>query len=280
MWKESYRVGIDSIDIQHMELFRMADELLNAIEANADKEKFQRAIEFLKNYVVRHFSDEEVYQAAVHYSGMEAHKKLHSKFTEAVLDYEKKLIETNYDIRVVKDLAGTLTAWLIYHVADADQQIAKGERAAQGSGRGSWVGSFAASTLEVLEKMVGLTQGDMKERQVEENKVTGDIFVEIGLTGETKGSAVFGFSKELAFRLIEMMTFMRPEQMDELVCSALAELANISSGNAATELSGRGVRCDIRPPIVSFAQQAASDSMDVIAIDTGVGTMEVALKPQ
>ena len=130
MWKESYRIGIDLIDRQHEELFRATDTLVRAIEANADKQTFRQTITFLKDYTVRHFHDEEAYQASIHYSGMEDHKKAHRKFTGIILDYERRLVESDFDIRIVKDLAGTLTAWLIYHVADADQRIAKGDTGA------------------------------------------------------------------------------------------------------------------------------------------------------
>ena len=30
MWKDTYRIGVDRIDQQHMELFRMTEELVNA----------------------------------------------------------------------------------------------------------------------------------------------------------------------------------------------------------------------------------------------------------
>lgn len=64
----------------------------------------------MKDYVIYHFRDEEAYQASIHYSDIEAHKQEHRQFTQAVLDYEKRLKENGFEEKTMKDPAGTLTA--------------------------------------------------------------------------------------------------------------------------------------------------------------------------
>lgn len=276
MWKESYRIGIDLIDRQHEELFRATDTLVRAIEANADKQTFRQTITFLKDYTVRHFHDEEAYQASIHYSGMEDHKKAHRKFTGIILDYERRLVESDFDIRIVKDLAGTLTAWLIYHVADADQRIAKGDTGAGLTLAQSFLNIFSDSALDVMEKMAGFSANDIEEQFVSNKRVQGDIFVEIGLIGDLKGRIIFGFSKELAFKLIEIMTFVEPAEVDELVCSALAELSNITCGNAATALTEHGKVCDIKTPVVTA--EPPCGLIDGMVLQTNVGGLEIVVQ--
>ncbi|HJF55961.1 bacteriohemerythrin [Anaerotruncus colihominis] len=276
MWKESYRIGIDLIDRQHEELFRATDTLVRAIEANADKQTFRQTITFLKDYTVRHFHDEEAYQASIHYSGMEDHKKAHRKFTGIILDYERRLVESDFDIRIVKDLAGTLTAWLIYHVADADQRIAKGDTGAGLTLAQSFLNIFSDSALDVMEKMAGFSANDIEEQFVSNKRVQGDIFVEIGLIGDLKGRIIFGFSKELAFKLIEIMTFVEPAEIDELVCSALAELSNITCGNAATALTEHGKVCDIKTPVVTA--EPPCGLIDGMMLQTNVGGLEIVVQ--
>ena len=276
MWKESYRIGIDLIDRQHEELFRATDTLVRAIEANADKQTFRQTITFLKDYTVRHFHDEEAYQASIHYSGMEDHKKAHRKFTGIILDYERRLVESDFDIRIVKDLAGTLTAWLIYHVADADQRIAKGDTGAGLTLAQSFLNIFSDSALDVMEKMAGFSANDIEEQFVSNKRVQGEIFVEIGLIGDLKGRIIFGFSKELAFKLIEIMTFVEPAEIDELVCSALAELSNIPCGNAATALTEHGKVCDIKTPVVTA--EPPCGLIDGMVLQTNVGGLEIVVQ--
>ena len=276
MWKESYRIGIDLIDRQHEELFRATDTLVRAIEANADKQTFRQTITFLKDYTVRHFHDEEAYQASIHYSGMEDHKKAHRKFTGIILDFERRLVASDFDIRIVKDLAGTLTAWLIYHVADADQRIAKGDTGAGLTLAQSFLNIFSDSALDVMEKMAGFSANDIEEQFVSNKRVQGDIFVEIGLIGDLKGRIIFGFSKELAFKLIEIMTFVEPAEIDELVCSALAELSNITCGNAATALTEHGKVCDIKTPVVTA--EPPCGLIDGMVLQTNVGGLEIVVQ--
>lgn len=276
MWKEAYRVGIDSIDQQHIELFRQAEQLMGAINSHTDKEKFKEIIAFLKEYVVKHFHDEEEYQASIHYPDIESHKAAHRDFTNMVLEYEKKLTISGYSLSVVKELAGILTAWLIYHVADADQKIA-GKAITSVSNDTTYLSSFLSGAFDVLEKMAGLNSKSMEQSGIQGGTVSGDIFVKIGLVSGDNKDVIFGFSKELAFKLTEIMTSCAPDSADELVCSMLGELANIASGNAATSLSQSGIPCDITTPYVTLQPLPTDLVADRTTIHTGIGELEIVI---
>lgn len=276
MWKESYRTGVELIDRQHKELFRMVDGLMKAIAIEADNSAFQEAITFLKNYVVKHFNDEEAYQRSVSYCGIEEHQKLHRAFTNTVLDFEKRLEESDYDIHVVKELAGMLTAWLIYHVADADQRIVKNIPLVEISQRLSCIDSVTACMTEVLEKMAGLPSAEMSKKVLLSPQVDGDVLVNMWLVGAVSGHVYFSFSEALAFKLIEIMMASAPSEADEIVCSALGEISNIAIGNAATALSVHGA-CEITTPAVSLAQTLSGD-FETVIIDTGVGELSVSVE--
>ena len=58
MWKDSYRLGVERIDHQHMELFRMTEDLVNTVQEGANAQTCQRVLGFLKDYVIYHFRDE------------------------------------------------------------------------------------------------------------------------------------------------------------------------------------------------------------------------------
>mgnify|MGYP001261739323 CR=1 FL=1 len=277
MWKDSYRLGVESIDKQHRELFRMTEELIQAVGENAPAEACRKALGFLKEYVIHHFRDEEAYQASIHYSGMEAHKKEHQQFTQTVLRYEKMLEDNGFDPATMKDLAGTVTAWLIYHVVDTDQKIvAKGTAAREERRFDRCVDLFSNSAMDVMEMMAGIDRSGMRQRTVNAKEFPEDIFIQIELVGELKGTAVFGFSKELALHLIRTMTMMELNEVDELVQSALCELTNISCGNATIALGERGLFCDIKPPVVTRTIESSSEAAGV-SIDTNAGTLEIVM---
>lgn len=277
MWKDSYRLGVDRIDTQHIELFRMTEDLVNAVKNGADVETYKKALKFLVDYVVYHFRDEEAYQASIHYSGMAAHCEEHRQFTQTVLQYEKRLTENGFDQKTMKDLAGTVTAWLIYHVVDTDQKIVSGEKTEEKEKHfGEYVELFSHSALDIMQAMAGLDQESVQMREETPYQPKGDIFVKIHLVGDLKADVVFSFSKELALNLLEAMTGMELTEVDELVQSALCELTNISCGNAATALVKRGLQCDIETPEISqsFVCDAKGSG---IHMDTASGWMETGV---
>lgn len=277
MWKDSYRLGVDRIDTQHIELFRMTEDLVNAVKDGAAVEAYQKALAFLKDYVVYHFHDEEAYQSSIHYSGMAAHKEEHRQFTQTVLNFEKRLTENGFDQKTMKDLAGTVTAWLIYHVVDADQKIVSGEPSTVEERQfDQYVDLFSHSALDVMEAMAGLDRGSAQIHAASPYQPQGDIFVKIQLVGDLKGDVVLGFSKELALNLLQAMTGMELTELDELVQSALCELTNISCGNAASALAKRGLQCDIQPPVIS-SDFACDTNGTGARIDTASGCLGIGV---
>lgn len=273
MWKESYQVGVAQIDQQHRELFRMTEELIHAVKRGATKDDYEKALGFLQDYVVEHFRDEEAYFAAQHYQDLAAHQAEHRAFTATVEDYGRRLKENGFEEKTLKDLAGTVTAWLIYHVVDTDQKSvagAVGDRA-DGDTVHRSVDLFAHSAQEVLETMAGFscTPGTGAGCEPE-------LYVRIGLVGQMEGTVVFGFSQTLALRLVEAMTMMALDQVDELVESALCELTNIACGNGATALVKRGLACDIRPPVLSRSAVDREKWVEV-GLDTEGGPLLVGL---
>lgn len=277
MWKDSYRLGVERIDEQHMELFRMTEDLVNAVKDGASVQDYQKALGFLKDYVIYHFRDEEAYQQSIHYCDSETHKQEHRQFTQTVLDYERRLTEHGFDAKTMKDLAGTVTTWLIYYVVDTDQKLVSGEKIT-GAGHDSdrYTDLFSHSTLDVLEAMAGLDRAQVRLHTTDLYQPQGDIFVKIQMVGDWKGAAVFAFSKQLALHLLETMTGLELSEVDELVQSALCELTNISCGNTATALVNRGLQCDIKTPVISTdpAWEAGGTG---VRLDTDSGWMEIGI---
>ena len=277
MWKDSYRLGVERIDEQHRELFRMTEDLVNAVQRGASVTEYQKVLEFLQDYVIYHFRDEEAYQASIQYEGLAAHQAEHRQFTQTVQQYEKRLTENGFEEKTMKDLAGTVTAWLIYHVVDTDQKILSGKKAsAQEKQFSQYADLFSHHALDVMEAMAGLNRSSTTQEKVDARKPQGDVFVKIQLVGDVKGEAVFGFSRELALHLLQTMTGMELTEIDELVQSALCELTNISCGNTATALTERGLQCDIKPPVV--AQELVWDGTGSgVHVDTAFGGLEIGL---
>lgn len=98
MWKESYGIGVEIIDSQHKQLFEMVENLMRIVNKQQEEVKSEsiKAVAFLKDYVVRHFADEEEYQISLNYEGYEKHKRIHEGFIETVLDFERRMLQTDF----------------------------------------------------------------------------------------------------------------------------------------------------------------------------------------
>jgi hemerythrin-like metal-binding protein len=254
MWKEEYCIGEETIDRQHRELFRMTEEILKeANKRNAmNKNKCFQAIVSLKNYVVEHFSYEEEYQARIRYADRNEHKRIHKSFVTTVLEYEKRMVETDFDYRVIKDFVGILTAGLIYHVAIEDQKMA-GRSAADISRplKQTYTEAIYEAARMVLKTFTGMKDDDFVQTSRPGYGLLDGIHVTIRLLGSSRQAVHFLYDTDFAYDLIQDMTTVCPHETDEFVYSAISEVTNIICGNAVMLLLDQDVVCDISPPAIA-----------------------------
>ncbi len=92
---------------------------------------------------------------------------------------------------------------------------------------------------------------------------TGDQFVEskgvtilVGLTDDARGNVAYNMTEEAAMKIAStMMMGMPVTQMDEMAQSAISELTNMVTGNAATNFEGLNMKVDISPPSLVVGQK-------------------------
>lgn len=127
MWKEKYRIGVELIDTQHQELFRRLSDFIQIVQNNIpwnDKlEEVKETLNFLQEYVVFHFNDEEAYMKEINYPDLELHKKIHKDFRDEINEYGKLFAKEGFTEEKIQELNARLMTWLIMHVGKMDQQI-------------------------------------------------------------------------------------------------------------------------------------------------------------
>ena len=75
------------------------------------------------------------------------------------------------------------------------------------------------------------------------------ISVVIGIVGDLQGEVIYTMDKECGIYLAsKVMMGMSVSEMDDMAKSAISELANMISGNAASMLYSCGVKVDITTP--------------------------------
>ena len=127
MWSDEFKIGNTAIDNQHKQLFAAGSKILKNYwnKQDFDKEPLIDTINFLKDYAISHFNEEERLQIALKYKGYAEHKKQHEVLLKKVLAHEEALIETDFSPKEVDLFIATLITWLTYHVAIEDKKITK-----------------------------------------------------------------------------------------------------------------------------------------------------------
>lgn len=274
MWKESYLLGVDLLDQQHIELFEMATNLLKKIKnsnTNEQKKECESAIIFLKEYTIKHFADEEEYQKSIQYAGFTEHRKMHQEFATAVLEHEKKMALSNFDIKYIKEFTGMLVAWLVYHVADADQKIIKVERPQM-----FVVDSLFTSACYVIKKMSHMNTSDIKRIDDNSYDFKDNITVSVDLTGDVPCLIEYVYSKEFVFKFVASFLFIQPKSIDNLVYAALLEVSNIISKNLVIDLANKGIHCVINTPIIR-PEPSVFLEKDFFILETRLGTAKMGI---
>jgi hemerythrin len=127
MWKDSYSIGVDLIDEQHKELFHRVWEFARVIRSSENwedrLEQVKETMDFMKDYVITHFNDEEEYQEEINYPDIEIHKQAHAKFREGINQYVELFEKEGLTEEKIQEFGGKLMTWLIVHVGKMDQLI-------------------------------------------------------------------------------------------------------------------------------------------------------------
>jgi len=75
------------------------------------------------------------------------------------------------------------------------------------------------------------------------------VTVLVGITDEMRGNVAYNMTEETAKKIASIMMMGMPvAEMDEMAQSAISELTNMVTGNAATNFEKYGLKVDISPP--------------------------------
>lgn len=107
---------------------------------------------------------------------------------------------------------------------------------------------FLAATRNVFQLMLDLS--DISDQPAEDFVCDDKLDISIGVVGDLVGEVVYRFPHNTSLGMVNIMSGMEMESVDEFVTSAISEIANIISGNVLTMLAGDDLNCDILPPVM------------------------------
>ena len=123
MWNSGFEIGDKLIDSQHKELVKVTNELFEACSAGHGQDKMVETVNFLAEYAVKHFNDEERLQQSIRYPGYPEHKKLHDDFKATVTDAMNQLKAQGPSVLLITKITTIVGNWLLSHIKNEDSKI-------------------------------------------------------------------------------------------------------------------------------------------------------------
>ncbi len=107
--------------------------------------------------------------------------------------------------------------------------------------------TFVNATYNVFSLMLDLS--DITDHPAETFLCNDELDISIGIVGDLNGEVIYRFPFATSLGMVNIMSGMQMEAVDDFVTSAISEIANIISGNVLTILAGSDINCDILPPV-------------------------------
>ncbi len=122
-WTPDLALGVEKIDNQHRELIKRFNDFAEAVFDGRGREAIGSTLQFLADYTVTHFRDEEALQELFGYPGYPRHKAIHDQFVEEVGRLKQRYDAGELDSELVVKTVDAVGAWIINHIKKEDLQI-------------------------------------------------------------------------------------------------------------------------------------------------------------
>jgi len=122
-WNDNLKVGDENVDAQHKMLFDLLNVIISRCIDGSSIEMLQDTLDFLANYTIQHFYDEETLQIRHNFPEYGMHKKLHEDFKLVVDDLIQRFAENGSSQILCDDVNKIVVRWLVGHIQQEDRKI-------------------------------------------------------------------------------------------------------------------------------------------------------------
>jgi len=129
-WDSSLETGHEKIDIQHKQLFAAVSNLMESSASGKGDAAILETLDFLTDYVTKHFADEEQLQIDCSYPDYLHHRRLHDEFKAVVGELTKRISKEGPTKDLIDIVSSTAASWLINHIKGDDFKMAAFVKAA------------------------------------------------------------------------------------------------------------------------------------------------------
>jgi hemerythrin-like metal-binding protein len=236
VWSDRFASGIESVDSQHQQLFRLINQVGDLLVGGAEVSEAatEALIKKLADYARFHFTDEErvMTEGGLDPAYIDSHKKIHTRFTEQVVSMWKGRAGL---VDPARTLYGFLSSWLVYHILGEDQKMAReitrvrgGTPAVEANRIESDHGE--ASSTALLQAMTTLYDVVSEQNR---DLVNGNLELETRVTERT-GELKVAYAKLAADHqeLTELLGKVEAAQSQLLQSEKMASIGQLAAGVA------------------------------------------------
>jgi chemotaxis protein CheX len=154
----------------------------------------------------------------------------------------------------------------------------------EGSSRLDLVGPFLEAAARVIKQECGETVRKGQIHRVRSPQTTNEVSAMIAITGRVAGLIIYSMSERVALSIASKMMGERVGELDAMSQSAIAELANIITGQASIGLEKNGYPSDMSPPILLVGHGSSIATFNLtrlvvpLVLEAGEFVVDVAIK--
>lgn len=140
---------------------------------------------------------------------------------------------------------------------------------------------FLEATRNVFHLMLDLS--DISDRPSENFKSEDELDISVEIVGDLVGEVVYRFPGTTSLNIVNIMSGMEIETVDDFVISAMSEISNIISGNVLTMLVADDLKCDIGTPQLQKSDEGkmyVTRTTCCISTSAGNVCLDIRLNPR
>jgi hemerythrin len=124
VWSEArFATGVDEIDVQHRELFDIANSLVDAARQGRPREEVEQILDILHDHAVTHFTCEEGHMERRNCSACGANKLAHKWFLRDFADLREGFDAAGVTPEFIDEVEEKVCTWLTTHLLAIDTSL-------------------------------------------------------------------------------------------------------------------------------------------------------------
>ncbi len=147
--------------------------------------------------------------------------------------------------------------------------------------KASLVNPFLESAYAFVQNELSIEVNRGQLRLEQFKATSGEINVAVGVTGDAEGIVIYSMSEKTAKGVAAEMIGSPVPVFDSLAESAIGEMGNIITGQAASGLERQGYRCRLAPPTIITGRGVMISTLDiqrlVIPLELPLGHVEISV---